>query len=214
MSTEPLVESVAAQVWDWFVLHKPLFMRHAAAFGYDDAYDWLMGQARKSLLVDKGDTALAERVAQLEACPECGFPYRRLQDLEPHEVRNLLFADMYDCETCNTVLPAWARQQIVGHVDREPQPTDGPEYHADHVAWVERQRRRNDGSQEGRTQYADDVRACVVEVGHPRGTPAEWIDETGSGGLAVCDRHRRQYDESDLGPFTWTRIDGCQEEGS
>lgn len=25
-------------------------------------------------------------------------------------------------------------------VDREPQPTDGPDYHADHVAWEHRQR--------------------------------------------------------------------------
>lgn len=49
MTSEPVrdADTVAAQVWEWFVAQKPLFLRHAAAFGYDDAYDWLMGEARK-----------------------------------------------------------------------------------------------------------------------------------------------------------------------
>ena len=32
---------------------------------------------------------------------------------------------------------------IDGHVDPEPQPTDGPDYHEEHAAWV----RRNDGDE-------------------------------------------------------------------
>jgi len=50
---------------------------------------------------------------------------------------------------------------------------------------------------------------CVVEVGHPAGTPADWVD-LNQPTFKVCDRHRRQYDERpDLGPYVWVRlIDG------
>lgn len=41
-------------------------------------------------------------------CPECGYWYERIDSLSEDEKRNFLLADMYDCETCNTVLPAWA----------------------------------------------------------------------------------------------------------
>lgn len=49
---------------------------------------------------------------------------------------------------------------------------------------------------------AFELPACVVEVGHPAGTLAVWTD----GELRVCDRHRRQYDTSGLGPFHWQPI--------
>lgn len=56
------------------------------------------------------------------------------------------------------------------------------------------------------------VAVCVVEVGHPLGTPATWVNEL-LPSLVVCDRHRSQYDERpDLGPYRWTpysaRTDG------
>lgn len=44
---------------------------------------------------------------------------------------------------------------------------------------------------------------CVIEVGHPAGTPATWRDELSE--LTVCDHHRNQYDTSDEGPFSWVR---------
>jgi hypothetical protein len=54
---------------------------------------------------------------------------------------------------------------------------------------------------------AEKVRPCVVEVGHPPGAPAQWIDLL-QPTFAVCDRHRRQYDErDDLGPAT-AHLDG------
>lgn len=44
-------------------------------------------------------------------CPECAYPYHYLDDLTDQEIDNLLLADMYDCETCNTILPAWAARR-------------------------------------------------------------------------------------------------------
>lgn len=45
--------------------------------------------------------------------------------------------------------------------------------------------------------------SCVVEVGHPPGTPAEWVDALHPS-LTVCERHRCQFNErDDLGPYDW-----------
>lgn len=48
---------------------------------------------------------------------------------------------------------------------------------------------------------------CVVDVGHPADTPAVWRDRRNPA-LAVCDRHRRQYEErvDEFGPFTWSPV--------
>lgn len=43
---------------------------------------------------------------------------------------------------------------------------------------------------------------CDVEVGtHPG---PFWVDA--DKGLAVCNRHKEQYDQSNLGPFKWQRV--------
>lgn len=54
--------------------------------------------------------------------------------------------------------------------DREPQPGDGPDYHADHAAWVERQ--KHAGKRIGR--------GCAhLHNGHPYACPR--CDWTSSG---------------------------------
>lgn len=52
----------------------------------------------------------------------------------------------------------------------------------------------------------DERPTCVIEVGHPAGTPATWQDKSLLK-FYVCDRHKAQYDERpDLGPFQWEAI--------
>lgn len=53
-------------------------------------------------------------------------------------------------EPCSVTGEPHLSAQIDGYRDREPQPIDGPEYHADHQAWVERQALLNDGSSDDR----------------------------------------------------------------
>lgn len=47
-------------------------------------------------------------------------------------------------------------------VDREPQPSDGPDYHADHASWEQRQR-----EQAGPARVAD-VPVAASEPNHPK----------------------------------------------
>ncbi len=47
---------------------------------------------------------------------------------------------------------------------------------------------------------------CVIEVGHPKGTPAVWVDSHNPD-LTVCDRHKDQYDTAfDIYNIEWERI--------
>lgn len=51
----------------------------------------------------------------------------------------------------------------------------------------------------------DRTPVCVVELGHPNDTLAEW--RCTLNGLKVCSHHRRQYDQRpDLGPYQWERL--------
>jgi hypothetical protein len=56
-------------------------------------------------------------------------------------------SDWHDCD-CGSVGGGWPHPASAHHDgsrDREPQPSDGPDYHADHAAWVQ----RNDGYRSG-----------------------------------------------------------------
>lgn len=43
-----------------------------------------------------------------------------------------------------------------------------------------------------RTDDAPESAVCVIEVGHPSGTPADWRSST-QPDLTVCDRHKGHY---------------------
>lgn len=55
-----------------------------------------------------------------------------------------------------------------------------------------------------------DTPSCVIEVGHPAGTPALWRDKNFPK-VVVCTRHRDQYIISDAFDYEvndWERIEG------
>ena len=48
------------------------------------------------------------------------------------------------------------------------------------------------------------ILTCVVALGHPGDTPADW--RCTLTGLVVCSEHRRRYEQRpDLGPYRWER---------
>lgn len=48
--------------------------------------------------------------------------------------------------------------------------------------------------------------ACVIEVGHPAGTPATWANKDHPE-HTVCDRHKHQYETSpDSHDIRWRRL--------
>ena len=61
-----------------------------------------------------------------------------------HEVINLdepmqISPESYGCSKCHKIWPiGGAHLCVTPPADPEPQPGDGPEYHADHQAWRER----------------------------------------------------------------------------